>query len=101
MPYVGAYTISEIILAKAVEKSLLEFGVPIFNKVQELLEDELRMEFIDCVKHPNKLARILNDVFGKSSIIILDSIEKNLMDTKSIAESEEFLRVMNNVITVR
>lgn len=86
------------VISLAVEKALLDFGIPVLQKVEEILKTEYQMNFSDSINHPDKISHILYDVFGNSYIEVAKKIEVNLRDINFNPKSEEFLRVINNAI---
>lgn len=88
--------ISANIVALAVEKSLLEFGIPIFHKVEEKLRMEHSMKFVDAVRFPNVIADVLYEIFGTSYMEIVKSIERNMKEVNLDNKSQEFLSVIHS-----
>ncbi len=62
----------------SIEKSLLNIGKPIYDKVVELLDKEYHCYLGDCYEHPEYLNAILRELFGNSSNVIVESIKEQL-----------------------
>lgn len=86
--------IRKALVALAIERTLLEMGVPVFEEVSRRLVKEYKCYIPDCHEHPEYLKKVLKDLYGASYTTILESIRSKLdefIHKKSIAE---FLRVM-------
>jgi hypothetical protein len=62
----------------AIEKTLLDFGKPMYEKVIEVLKKEYNCYLTDCYEHPEYLSTILKKLFGNSHIVLVASIKKQL-----------------------
>ncbi|HEV2193198.1 MAG TPA: hypothetical protein VGR54_06230 [Nitrosopumilaceae archaeon] len=49
----------------------------------------------DCYEHPEYLANALKDLFGKSHIVIVESIKNELIDFVEHKPIEKFLKVIS------
>lgn len=78
MLHVDGNIIRKAIVSLAIETVLLEKGKPILDEVTHKLYENYRCYVTDCYEHPEYLKKILLDLFGKSSIAIIRSIEKRL-----------------------
>ena len=60
------------------ETVLLEIGKPTYDEVSHKLFKDHKCYLPDCYEHPEYLKRILRDLYGASSTVIIDSIKKQL-----------------------
>lgn len=70
--------VKKALVALAIETVLLEIGKPTFEEVTGKLYNDYQCYLSDCYEHPEYLKRILQDLYGKSSITIIESIKKQL-----------------------
>ena len=66
------------LVSLAVEKVLLDIGVPIYEKVIKQLSKDYNCYLPDCYKHPEYLNKVLKKIFGNSYITIVEAIKKEL-----------------------
>ena len=72
--------IKKALVAFAIEKTLLEMGKPVFQKVTKTLKDDYDCFIPDCYDHPEYLKKILSDLYGDAHVAIINSIKANLQD---------------------
>ncbi|MFB5611434.1 MAG: hypothetical protein ACE5RT_06460 [Nitrosopumilaceae archaeon] len=82
------------LIALAIEKSLAEIGFPILENVQKRLADNYNCEFSDCLDHPEYLNKILNEIFGDSYFVIVQSIQQNLNEFSEKELVDNFLKTL-------
>ena len=78
-----------------IEKALLKIGKTTLDQVSNTLYEEHHCYFGDCYEHPEYLAKILNDLFGKSHTVIVESIKNELIDFAEQKPIEKFLKVIS------
>ncbi len=62
----------------AIEKTLLDFGQPTYDKVVDMLKNEYNCYLTDCCGHPEYLSAVLKKLFGSSHVVMVSSITKQL-----------------------
>lgn len=62
----------------AIERALQNIGDRTFKQVGNRLYAKHGCYFADCLEHPEYLKDVLEETFGKASIAIIDSIQKDL-----------------------
>jgi len=83
------------LIALAIEKALMDFGVPEVDTVQSRLQEKYNCGFTDCLEHPGYLNLVLKTLYGNSSSTIIKSINNYLKEFHKINSLENFLVVMN------
>ncbi len=66
-------------------------GKPTYNKVESLLYKKYNSTIADSCDNPQYLCEILKEVFGKSYLEIISSIETRLTDFRHEPIIEEFV----------
>ena len=79
----------------AIEKSLLTFGEPVYEKVTYNLKNEYNCYLSDCYAHPEYLSEILKKLYGDVHRQIIKSINKELEEFSYAEPVEKFLEVIN------
>ena len=75
---IAANEARKALVAVAIETVLLKIGKSVYDEVIHNLYKEYHCYLPDCYEHPEYLKRILQDLFGKSSLNIIASIKKYL-----------------------
>lgn len=83
--------IQKALVTLAIERALLDFSNAALEKVGNKLYDDFQCYFADCYKHPERLTKVLKELFGNSTAVIVDSIKKNLEAFSSQKPINEFL----------
>ncbi|MGI0073847.1 MAG: hypothetical protein ACREA3_08550 [Nitrosotalea sp.] len=83
------------LIAVAIETVLLKMGKPVYDQVTYNLYKEYRCYIPDCYEHPEYLKRILQDLFGKSSATIVESIKKYLGEYVEQKGIDAFIAVIS------
>lgn len=83
--------IKKALVSFAIEKSLLQMGGPIFNKVTKTLKNDYDCYIPDCYEHPEYLKRILSDIYGNAHLSIIDSIKADLAEFSSQGPVQKFV----------
>ena len=83
------------LVAFVIESVLLKISKTALNQVSNTLYEEHHCYFGDCYEHPEYLAKALKDLFGKSHIVIVESIKKELMDFTEYESIEKFITVIS------
>ena len=102
MPEMGGHRImgtinmppNKALVVYAIERTFLEMGEATLDEVKELLSKEYHCGISDCYEHPEYLKSILDDIFGKSSIVITELIKKRLAGSASREPVIEFLKAI-------
>ena len=74
-----------------IEQTLLHIGKPAYDKVEAMLYKKYNSTIADSCDNPQYLCEILKEVFGKSYLEIINSIETRLTDFRHEPIIEEFV----------
>ena len=83
------------LIAFVIERSLLKIGKTALDQVSNNLYEEHRCYLGDCYEHPEYLTKALKDLFGKSHIVIVESIKEELANFVEQKTIEKFLKVIS------
>ena len=83
------------LVAFVIEKALLKISKTALDEVSNVLYEEHHCYLGDCYEHPEYLAKALQDLFGKSHSMIIESIKKELDDFVEHKPIEKFLKVIS------
>jgi len=83
------------LVAFVIEKTLLGISKTTLDQVSNRLYEEHHCYFGDCYEHPEYLAKVLKDLFGKSHTVIVESIKKELTEFAEHKPVERFLKVIS------
>ena len=72
--------IKKALVAFAVEKTLIDMGEPVFDKVAKTLKNDYDCYIPDCYDHPEYLKRVLSDLYGNAHTAIIHSIKTSLQE---------------------
>ncbi|MGB9002581.1 MAG: hypothetical protein WCC52_02095 [Nitrosotalea sp.] len=75
----------------AIERTLLQIGKPVFDKVESQFREKYQCSIIDCYDHPQYLNEVLREVFGNSYSDITRSIEEFLNEFRYEYPIEMFI----------
>ena len=78
-----------------IEQTLLHIGKPVYDKVESLLYERYNSTIANSCDNPQYLCEILKEVFGKSHLEIINSIETRLTDFRYEPIIEEFVAKMS------
>jgi hypothetical protein len=76
------------------EKSLLEIGKPVLEKVTRQLYKKYQVYLPDCYEQPEYLRSVLKEIFGNSYVAITSKIEEELSEFTYQKPIEQFLTVI-------
>ena len=85
---------NKALVVYAIERTLLEMGEATLDEVKELLSKEYHCGISDCYERPEYLKGTLDDIFGKSSIVITELIKKRLDGSASRKPVIKFLKAI-------
>src|SRR5579872_4726800 len=83
------------LVAFVIENALLRISKTALDQVSNSLYEEHCCYLGDCYEHPEYLAKVLKDLFGKAHIVIVESIKKELIDFVEYKPIEKFLKVIS------
>lgn len=83
--------VERTLVGLAVERTLLQFGKPIFDKVEGLLRERYHASIMDSYDHPEYLSGVLRDVVGDSYSEVTTWIEEFLLDFRYQVPIDEFI----------
>jgi archaellum component FlaC len=82
------------LVALTIEKSLLQVGKPVYDKVTKTLKTKYDCYLQDCYEHPEYLSEILDKLYGNSHKTIVESINKELNEFSEYGDIASFLKVV-------
>jgi len=80
----------------AIEETLQGIGKGVFQQVGNKLYKKHRCYFVDCLEHPEYLSDILQEMFGKASESIIESIRNKLVEFSGNKPISQFLVHLGN-----
>lgn len=78
LEYTNSNQAKKALVSLAIEIVLLEIGKPTYDEVIHKLFKVYQCYIPDCYEHPEYLKTILQDLYGSSSTVIIESIKKQL-----------------------
>lgn len=84
------------IVSYVIDKALLKIGRSCFEKVTEQLNTYYNYQTADCYENPECLKRILNDFYGRSYQVIIDTIYAELWDYATNQDIVKFMRRLSS-----
>lgn len=84
------------LITLSLEKSLLEMGTPVLEKVTNRLYKKYHAYLTDCYEHPDYLKNVLAEIFGGTSTVIFNKIAMELNEFSYQKPIEQFLTVLTN-----
>ena len=90
----GESKVKKALVSMVIEKSLLEFGEPLYDFVVTTLEKKYDCYLPTCYEHPEYLSEILTGIQGNVSSIIFMSIYKKLADVSKRPGIASFLGLL-------
>lgn len=91
---VNNHRIEKALVGLAIERTLLQMGKPVFDKVESQFREKYQCSIIDCYDHPQYLNEVLREVFGKSYSDITKNIEEFLKEFRYEYPVEMFIEKM-------
>ena len=79
------------LVSLSIETVLRGIGKSTFNEVTRKLYKEYRCYLPDCYENPEYLKRILQELYGKCSGSIIESIKNNLKDMETQKGVDAFI----------
>jgi len=80
--------------ALAIEKTLVDMGKPVYEKVVNRIYKKYQSYIPDCYEHPEYLKEVLKDLYGNAYDVIVSSIEEQLNEFAYKKKMETFLTVL-------
>ncbi len=87
--------VERILVGLAIEKTLLQMGRTVFERVEDLFHERYQCTIMDAYDNPQYLGEILKEVFGKSHTKVINSIGEFLINFKYEHPIEEFIEKMS------
>lgn len=84
------------LVSSVIDQALLKIGKSCFEKVTEQLDTDYNCQTADCFENPEYLKRILNDLYGRSSKVIVDTIYAELWDYAANRDIGKFMHRISN-----
>lgn len=92
----NTYKARKALVLLVIEKSLLLIGKPVYDEVVGALKKEYDCYLSDCYEHPEYLKKILQNLFGKSSATMMDSIKNQLEEFAEQNGIKTFIEVISD-----
>lgn len=89
---------SKLIVVLAIEKALNEFGETTFETVVGRLYQKHHCLLTDCYEKPQYLQEALEELYGRSHIVILESIREILGKKVSNKKISEYHKEISSMI---
>lgn len=86
------------IVVLAIEEALNEFGSTTFETVVARLYQKHRCLLTDCYEKPQYLQEVLEELYGRSHVVILESIKKHLEKELSNRKVSEYHRIISSML---
>ena len=83
------------LITLAIEKTLLDFGKPAYEKVSNMLHKNYHCYIPDCYEHPEYLNETLKKIYGNAYSVIVEAIHKQLEEFAYKKPVERFLQVIS------
>jgi len=80
--------------ALAIEKSLLDVGKPVYEKVANSIYKKYQSYIPDCYEYPEYLKDVLKELYGNAYNVIVSSIEEQLSEFAYKKKIETLLTVL-------
>ena len=74
-----------------IESTLLGIGKPTYDEVSHKLYKDHKCYLPDCYEHPKYLKKILQDLYGKSSTAIIETMKKQLEEFEAQGGIDVFI----------
>jgi hypothetical protein len=87
--------VKKALVALAIEIVLLKIGKLTYNQVISKLYENYNCYLPDCFENPEYLKNVLQDLYGKSSLTIIQSIKKELEDYAEQKGIDTFITVIS------
>ncbi|MBI3639304.1 MAG: hypothetical protein HY223_03215 [Thaumarchaeota archaeon] len=82
------------LVSLVIEKTLLDIGKPVYEKVTDSLCKKYHCYIPDCFEKPEYLKAVLKDLYGESYDEIINSIKRELDEFVYNKKVNMFLRVL-------
>ncbi len=86
--------IMKALVTLAIEKTLLDIGKPVYEKVADRVYKKYHCYIPDCFEKPEYLKAVLKDLYGESYNEIVNSIEQKLDEFAYKKRVDAFLQVL-------
>lgn len=87
--------IARALVGLAIEDTLRDMGIPVFEKVTKTLVTKYKCYIPDCHDHPEYLRETLKQLYGPSHVVIIKNIKKKLEEFTTKKSIERFLEVIS------
>lgn len=91
---IGSYDVMKALTVFAIEKTLLDIGKPVYDKVVDRLNKKYSCYMPDCFEKPEYLKAVLKELYGESYDEIIRTIQQELDEFAYKKRIEEFLQVL-------
>jgi len=88
------YGAKQILVAFAIERILLNIGIPIYETVIQKLHEDYGCDLFDCYENPSYLNQVMKEILGDSYVSVVDRIKAQLSDD-SEQKTADFLAVIS------
>ncbi len=77
-----------------IEKTLLDIGVSVYDKLVDRLYEKYHCYIHDCYEKPEYLMDVLKELYGTSHKVIIYSIENELKEFTHDKKTAHFLQIL-------
>jgi len=91
--YVGI-NVDKALVALAIEKTLFDFGNPVYEKVTDRLYKKYNCYIPDCFEKPEYLKAVLKELYGESYHEIINSVRQELGEFAYKKKMDTFIQVL-------
>jgi hypothetical protein len=78
-----------------IEKTLIEIGKPVYDKVIKMINSEYHCYLTDCYEHPEYLKKTLEKLYGNAHSAIVRSIQEQLEQFSFQEDISLFIKTIN------
>lgn len=93
--YTDSNQAKKALVALSIETVLLNMGKRIHDEVNSRLYENYHCYIPDCFENPEYLKRVLQDLYGKASLNIIQSIKKELEDFAEQKGIDNFITIIS------
>lgn len=94
--YANSNQAKKALVSLSIEKVLLTIGKRILDEVNSRLYENYHCYIPDCFENPEYLKRVLQDLYGKASLNIIQSIKKELEEFAEQKGIDNFITVISD-----
>jgi len=93
--YADSNQAKKALVSLSIEKVLLTIGKRVLDEVNSRLYENYHCYIPDCFDNPEYLKKVLQDLYGKASLNIIQSIKKELEEFTEQKGIDNFITVIS------